>query len=170
MEVVGTIAVVLSVLVLAYQGRELAKATEIANEVAATRTQRDLLSHWKSIIDVFMEYPQLHAYYYGTAPRPPDADDAVRLGVVAEQFADWLDTTLMTEQQLRSYLYRDRVGGWHDFVAKAIEQSPVLRSTIRSRPTEWPLLDPLVAGHDAAHPLLAPQTGADAAPEDDTIS
>src|SRR5690348_14527642 len=65
MDVVGTIAVVVSVLVLAYQGRELAGHTRIANEVAATQAHRDLLFHWKWVIDVFVRHPDLHALYFG---------------------------------------------------------------------------------------------------------
>ncbi len=63
----------------------------------------------------------------------------------------------MTEGQLRSYLYRDWVGGWHSYTVNAIAQSPVLRALIRKRPKEWPLLDPLVADYDAAHAPHAQQ-------------
>ena len=152
MALIGTIAVVVSVLVLAYQGRELAGHTRIANEVAGTQAHRELLFHWKAVIDVFVRHPELHGLYFGLTSTAPTAEDAVRLEVVAEQHADWLDTTLMTERQLQSYLYRDWVGGWHDFTVKAVSESPALRALIRRRPKEWPLLEPLVADYDSAHP------------------
>lgn len=151
-EIVGTIAVVVSVLVLAYQGRELAGHTRTANEVAGTQAQRELLLYWKQVIDVFVQRPELHGLYFGQPSRPASADDAIRLDVIAEQHADWLDTALMTEAQLGSFLSRKQVGGWRAFAADAIGQSPVLRTLIRRRPTEWPLLDPLVADYDSAHP------------------
>lgn len=44
MEIVGTIAVVVSVLVPAHQGRELAGNTKVANPVAGTQAHRDLLA------------------------------------------------------------------------------------------------------------------------------
>jgi hypothetical protein len=156
---IGTIAVVVSVLVLAYQGRELAGHTKIANEVAATQAHRELLLHWKSILDVFVQYPELHPMYFGRGSRQPTEDDAVRLDVIAEQFADWMDTTLMTERQLRSYVYRDWVGGWGDFTASAVAASPVLRALVRSRPNEWPLLERFVAEFDSAHPQPAQVSG-----------
>ena len=43
MELVATLAVVVSVLVLAYQGRELARHTRVANEVAGTEAHREIL-------------------------------------------------------------------------------------------------------------------------------
>jgi len=61
MQLVATLAVAVSVLVLAYQGRELAKHTRVANEVAGVETHRKLMRHWKSITDVFIEHPELRA-------------------------------------------------------------------------------------------------------------
>jgi hypothetical protein len=160
MELIGTIAVVVSVLVLAYQGRELAGHTRIANEVAGTQAHRELLFHWKSVIDVFVRHPELHGLYFGSASRTPNAEDDVRLDVIAEQHADWLDTTLMTETQLGPYLYREWIGGWHEFAVKSVADSPALRSLIRRRPMEWPMLDPLVAAYEAEHPAeVSPQDG-----------
>ena len=45
MQLVATIAVVVSVLVLAYQARELSGNTRVANEVAGTQAHSDLLFH-----------------------------------------------------------------------------------------------------------------------------
>ncbi len=87
MALIGTIAVVVSVLVLAYQGRELAGHTRIANEVAGTQAHRELLFHWKSVIDVFVRHPELHPLYLGQASGTPTPEDAVRLAVIAEQHA-----------------------------------------------------------------------------------
>jgi hypothetical protein len=150
---IGTIAVVVSVLVLAYQGRELAGHTRIANEVAGTQAHRELLFHWKSVLDVFLRHPELHGQYFGTVSDDASPNDAVRLAVIAEQHADWLDTGLMTERQLGSFptLFPEWMGGWHDFSMDALGSSPVLRALIRSRPNEWSLLDPLLADYDQAH-------------------
>jgi hypothetical protein len=155
---IGTIAVVVSVLVLAYQGRELARNTRIANEVAGTQAHRELMFHWKSVTDVFLTHPELHRLYHGDTSRVPTPDDTVRLDVIAEQHADWLDTTLMTEKQLGSYLYsREYVGGWRDFAADSVFESPALRSLIRKRPDEWPTLASLVAEQEASRASRAPE-------------
>ncbi len=158
MDVIGTIAVVVSVLVLAYQGRELAGATRVANEVAATQAHRDMLFHWKSVIDVFVDHPELHALYFGRTSRAPTEHETVRLDVIGEQHADWLNTALTTEAQLRSLpaIYANWTGGWRAFSANAVAESPVLRGLIRTRPTEWPTLYPLLTEYQAARASEAP--------------
>ena len=64
MEFVATIAVVASVLVFAYQARELARQSRVGNEVAGTQAHREIMFHYKRFSDVFIHYPELHAYYY----------------------------------------------------------------------------------------------------------
>jgi len=156
MALIGTIAVVVSVLVLAYQGRELAGHTRIANEVAATQAHRDLLFHWKWVIDVFVRHPDLHGLYFGETSRALTADDTVRLDVIAEQHADWLNSAMTTEAQLGPLpeIYSNWTGGWQQYGRNAVAGSPALRSLVRRRPNEWPTLDPLLTAYDVTHPVV----------------
>ncbi len=58
----GTIAVIASVLVLAYQARSLATHARIANEVAGAEANRELLTWWHdSVFRVFVVYPETRA-------------------------------------------------------------------------------------------------------------
>jgi hypothetical protein len=147
---VGTAAVVLSVLVLAYQGHELARATRVANQVAGTQAHRELLLHWKSLSDVFIQYPELYAYYYDRATDTPSASDNVRLDVIADQEADWLHAGLMTSQRLASYA--NFIGDeWAVFVPQQLASSKRLRAIIRDNPGVYPCVEPYVADYDANH-------------------
>jgi hypothetical protein len=169
MQLVGEIAVVASVLVLAYQARELAGHTQVANEVAASQAHTNLLFHWKSVIDVFIEHPQLHAYYFGQTSEAPSESDGVRLKVIAEQNADWLEAGMTVANQLGSYSGVEQSFGWSwtGYVAGQLAASPVLRSRVRAHPDENPPLVPLLASYDAAHggsadhPTAQPAPGAD---------
>jgi hypothetical protein len=152
MQLAATIAVVVSVLMLAYQGRELAGHTRVANEVAGTDAHRELIFHWKAIVDVFIQRPELRAHYYGHASAAPSETDSVRLNVIAEQHADWLEAGTVSIAQLRSYTHiEDLVGTWHGFIAGEVDSSPTLRSWIRANPGMNPPLDPFLASYDAAH-------------------
>jgi len=152
MALAGTIAVVISVLVLAYQGRELAGHTRVANEVAGTNAHRELIFHWKAILDVFVERPGLYDLYYGRATRTPSDEDAVRLKVIAEQHADWIESGLVSNNQLKSYTHiEDLVGTWDDFVAGELASSPILRSWIRAHPGMNPPVEPFLASYDTTH-------------------
>ena len=54
MEYIATIAVVASVLVFAYQARELAHQSRVGNEVARTQAHREMMLHQKALMDVFI--------------------------------------------------------------------------------------------------------------------
>jgi hypothetical protein len=153
MEFVATIAVVASVLVFAYQARELARQSRVANEVAGTQAHRGILLHWKHISDVFVQHPELHAHYYDQAPTEPSANDSVRLAVIADQHADWLDVTLITVRLLTSYKHTGVAEDWDDYVTRTVASSSVLRQAIREK-RDWPSLDPFLSRYDES--LTAP--------------
>jgi hypothetical protein len=150
LQLIGTLAVVVSVLVLAYQARELAAHTKVANDVAGVETHRELMRHWKSILDVFIEYPELHPQYYGKATAPASASDGVRLTMIAEQQADWLEAGLLTSRGLGSY-ESDFGGEWEDYAASCVASSPVLRAHVRANPVMNPPVTALLARYDASH-------------------
>jgi hypothetical protein len=160
MEYVATIAVVASVLVFAYQARELARQSRMGNEVAGTQAHREISFHWKALMDVFIEYPELNAYYYDETPNPPSATDSVRLAVIAEQHADWLEVAHVTTSQLRSYEYAGMWGEWDDYITRVVGSSSLLRSTIRGNGewSEWAALDPFLSRYDESQ--TAPPKGA----------
>jgi hypothetical protein len=147
MQFAATIAVVVSVLVFAFQARELARQSRVGNEVAGTQAHREIVFHWKALMDVFIQYPELHAYYYDQSPNPPNATESVRLGMIAEQHADWLEVALVTARKLTSYEYADMFGEWDDYITRTVGSSSLLRSTIRGL-GDWPALDPFVSRYD----------------------
>jgi hypothetical protein len=99
---------------------------------------------------VFIRYPQLHPYYYDKTTAAPSADDSVRLGVIADQHADFLEIGYITSRQLASYEHW--IGEWNDYIPQQIESSSHLRSIIRSNPSEWPSISRFVETYDTAHP------------------
>ena len=147
MQFVATIAVVASVLVFAYQARELAHQSRVGNEVAGTQAHREIFLHYKRFTDVFIRYPELHAYYYDQTPNTPSANDSVRLRVIADQHADWLDAALITTRQLASYEYTGMSATWDDYVTSTVGSSSILRSIIRDT-RDWPSLDPFLSRYD----------------------
>ena len=149
MQLAATIALVVSVLVFAFQGRELARQSRLANEVAGTRSHGEIVLHWKQLMDVFIQYPELRAYYFDQAPETPNASDTVRLGVIAEQHADWLEVLLATTNQLAPYKYSWMTSAWADYVPRTVASSSLLRATIRDQ-GEWPSLEPFVARYEAS--------------------
>jgi ketosteroid isomerase-like protein len=149
MQLVATLAVVVSVLVLAYQGRELAGNTRVANEVAGTQAHRELLLHYKAVTDAFIRYPELDAYFFDKTTETPSAHDSVRLSFVADQYADWLHAGFVTSQRLASYAHWGEE--WTSYIPQALASSSWLRAIIRDNPGVYPSVEPFVADYDASH-------------------
>ncbi len=48
-------------------------------------------------MDVFIQYPELHAFNFDHSPNTRSATESVRLKVIAEQHADWLEVVLIRQ-------------------------------------------------------------------------
>jgi hypothetical protein len=59
MQLAGTIAVALSVLVFAFQARALAQAARTGNQLAASQTDLELIALIARTNSVFLDYPEL---------------------------------------------------------------------------------------------------------------
>ena len=131
MQLASTLAVLASVLVFAYQARELARQTRVANQVAGTGTHRETVAVFGRWSSVFIEYPELYAHYYDETQAEPTAVDRVRLKIIAEQHSDLMEQALLTKRQLAVYDYGWIVGDWDDYVAGELARSSRLRAFLR---------------------------------------
>jgi len=150
MQLVSTLAVLASVLVFAYQARELARQTRVANQVAGTVAHRDTMAYWGRWNSVFIEYPELYAHYYDETQAEPTAVDRVRLKIIAEQQSGVMEQALLTARQLAVYDYSWIVGDWDDYVALELASSSWLRAFIRESP-EVPALLEHLARYESTH-------------------
>ena len=94
-----------------------------------------------------IDYPELNAHFYGQATDPPSPADRVRLDVIADHFADALESALTTSRFLDPFA-RTQVGDpWPGYAAHMIGSSATLRSKVEESPGWWPSLDPIVAAY-----------------------
>jgi hypothetical protein len=148
MQAIGTIALVVSVLVLAYQSREVARQSRIANHVAGLQADSAITQLSTKISDVFIQYPELRSRFFDDLPSPSSPTEA-RLLTVADQYADVLQIALDTTTRLGPHGWEtEDIRAW---AASMVESSTHLRAIIRDNPGLWPPLEPLLASHDASH-------------------
>ena len=151
---------VASVLVFAFQARELARQSRLANQVSGTRAHAEMVFHWKILFDVFVQYPELHAFYFDHTSDTPSSSESVRLKIIAEQHADWLDVALLTSKQLSWFDFSGMTGEWDAYVASTVASSSLLRSTVRQGVAgDWPHLERFVARYDASQAAPAELAG-----------
>jgi hypothetical protein len=168
LQLIGILAVFASVLVLAYQARELVRQSRVANQVAATQAHQELFRQFELVQGAFLQYPELRAFFFSeTAPTPNTTEASSRLETIAEKYADVLSLSLDTAAGLVTY-GQWRAGNWVEYVTSMIEGSEPLRSFIRANPGDRPSLEPFLADYDAAHNRGAdPSTQPPATPDVD---
>jgi hypothetical protein len=163
-QLAATIAVVVSVLVLALQARELAKQSRISNQVAAVQADRDVVSLMARTSDVFIRYPELRGDFFDQEPQLSSHADP-RLKTIADQHADMLETLIDTTRKLGPYTFKQEEA--LAFASDTVASSSHLRAMIRENPGWWPPLEQLVASYDSAHDTSAQEAasveGTDAA-------
>jgi hypothetical protein len=88
--------------------------------------------------------------YFGDLATEPGDADRVRLAVIAEAHADWLEAGLTTEQALASYEFVTSIGYWgEEYVPSVMASTPGLRRVMRDQPDTWPQLNAYLARYDS---------------------
>ncbi|MDO0915488.1 hypothetical protein QQM39_33120 [Streptomyces sp. DT2A-34] len=142
---IASVGVVVSLLVAAWQTRELARQTAINNGIAgaaAIYNGIERIQHFESYITA---EPWLHAHFYENADLPADENQRVRVLALSRMLADVLTYGLMISilnPEMRGY------GGWKNFALEMRSTCPSLVEVVNEHPEWWPAL----AEHWAANP------------------
>jgi len=101
--IVATAAAVGSFVFAGWQSRELANQTRFSNQLAATNAMRESLMDLHESLSVFLEQPELRAYFYQGVEPPSDRLEQARVETLAEMLADCLDASLQTARELPAF-------------------------------------------------------------------
>jgi hypothetical protein len=134
--IVGACGVIVSVLILAWQTRQLAFQTGANNAIAALSASYNGIERLHDAWRAILEDPALRPYFYERKPCGPEDPIRPKALMVAEMVADSVEYGLMTATLLPQ---TGKYGGWHSYISFACEQ-PVLREVIESHPEWWPTL------------------------------
>ena len=130
-----------STLLLAWQTRTLAQQAKISNAIAGTSVLHDTLESVREIFMLFVERPELRAYFYENKPCPKRGSTRARLLTIADMLADALEDGLVGTRLVPS---SESTDDWKDYSRYMVEHSPVLRELLASFPQWWPNLYSLV--------------------------
>lgn len=128
--------VVISLLFLGWQSREVARQTRIANQTAGAAGLRDSLTHLHSVIQIFIERPELRPYFYGGMDAPTDAEQRAQVDTIAEMLADCMEASLEAGHTLDPFA--SNLSDWQDYCGHVLASSPVVRSLVREHATWFP--------------------------------
>lgn len=132
------IAVIVSLLVLAWQSWEVARQARISTQVASAAAWSETTDRLHRVAAVFLTRPELRTYFYEGRRPPPGGDDLVAVTVIAEMLADTIEGSLQLGQDIPGA--SRALQGWYSYAHFLRSESPVLRAWIRAHPTWYPRL------------------------------
>ena len=130
---VSGISVVLSLLFVARQTRELARQTKLNNRIGTLGSMHDSLEMLHEIQAIFTDKPELRSYFYDAKPCPSRGRRREALINIAEMLADTIDYGLMVVKLMPG---TEEYAGWVHYALSMVQSSPTLRDHINENP-EW---------------------------------
>jgi hypothetical protein len=152
-EIVLAVAAIVTVVFVGIQTRNLAKQVHtsndalavgaaqarIANNVSAVQAMEALSSSLQRVNLLFVEKPELRPYFYDKGEIPRDTELRNQVSALAEVMADYLETSLYTEDYLPDF-YKENGKDLRNWIRFLREKSPVLIDVIETYPSWWPRL------------------------------
>jgi len=140
LDTIGVAAVVVSVLLLAWQSYLLRKQTELQTQVALATAGDDNMALLHGVLGRLVDNPALRPYFYeGVVPAHGASGGAV--ATVAEMLADCVESGCETANSLR--FASPRLAGWPAYGQFLLQQSPVLNELVSTQPEWYPRLHAL---------------------------
>jgi hypothetical protein len=136
---VGAVSVVISLLFVGWQTRELAKQTRLNNAIGVTSTFQGSAELMSAVHAPILANPLLRPYFY-EGKRCVDGDDQQPLILtVAELMADAAEYGLMAAKQVPG------ATSWTNYPKFLLAASPSLREVVAEHSDWWPELAGLMA-------------------------
>ena len=138
LQVLSLVAVVVSVLLLAWQSREVARATRLATRTAVAGVMTDSAANVRSVFEGLLAHPELRQYVTDGVPLPADPLEHARALTMCERLCDALEASLETAARVPG---GDEVlAGWPDWSAWVLASSPGCAEHVRQHPSWYPRL------------------------------
>ncbi|WP_405523458.1 hypothetical protein OG426_09620 [Streptomyces canus] len=143
--VIASIGVFSSLLLSAWQARELARQTAINNGIAAASAIYNSIERLHQVDGLIAADPLIDAYFYGGRGLPSETESQARVLVIARMLADTIDYGLMITALIPD---TGSYEGWRDYALEMRRSSPALVHMVNAHPSWWPAL----VGHWNANP------------------
>lgn len=133
----------ISTLLLAWQTRAVAEQARVSNAIAGTSVLHNSLEGIRAVFMLFVERPELRAYFYDGKPCPKRGATRARVLTIADMFADALEDGLVGTRLVPS---SESTDDWIGYSQHVIRHSPALREILTTFPRWWPNLYNLLQG------------------------
>jgi hypothetical protein len=134
----GLVGLLLTTSLLAWQTNAAVRQAKIANAIAGSTVLHDGSSALREILTLFVEHPQLRAYFYDGKLCPRSLHQRVRVITVAEMFADVLEDGMVCHRLVPT---TESLEDWTGFCRDMLASSPTLYGLVAQHGRWWPQLD-----------------------------
>jgi len=121
--IIGFPLVIVSLVLLIRQTRELTKQNETAAKSVAAAVYQNVSDLMIQIDRVFLEYPELRPYFDDGAALPNDVKTRSQVIAVAEMLADFRDNVMAQSRAVPTY----RWGMWKRYFDELEKRSPAFK-------------------------------------------
>jgi hypothetical protein len=137
-QLVSSVALVVSVLFLAWQTQQVASATKLASRTAVADAMADAADNMRAVFEALLTYPELRPYICDGAPMPTSGTLQSRAQTLCEMLCDAAEASL--EVAARVPGADDALGGWPDWARWVLAGSPGSTQHVLAHPTWYPRL------------------------------
>ena len=141
LEIVSSLALVASVLVLAWQSRQLAQATRLATRTAVAGAMSDAATNLRAVFDALLTYPELRPYICDGVPLPAAGIEHSRAQTMCEMMCDAVEASLEVGETIPGAGFA--LSGWPDWARWVLASSPGSAAHVATNPTWYPRLTAL---------------------------
>jgi hypothetical protein len=136
----GLIGLVVTISLLTWQTRAVAKQAEVANAIAGATVLHNSTNNLRGVLQLFVDHPELRAYFYDRKPRPRTRRQRDRVTTVAEMLADTLEDGLVAHRLVPASESED---DWIGYCRHMRANSPALDELVKHHSAWWPQLSAL---------------------------
>jgi hypothetical protein len=133
----GLAGLIMSLTLLAWQTRAVARQTEISNAIARASAISNSSSSFRQVILLFVEYPELRPYFYDSKHLPARGYKRDRIISAAEILGDILEDGLVVNRLVPNIRFYE---SWPAYCSYMLVTSPALNEIMRQHPGWWPTL------------------------------
>lgn len=137
-QVVSLLALMVSVLLLAWQSREVANASRLASRTAVAAAMSDAATNMRAVFEALLTYPELRPYISDGVPLPAPRLMNARAQTLCEMLCDAAEASLEVAAQVPGAI--GALSGWPDWAAWVLRGSPGSLDHVLAHPSWYPRL------------------------------
>jgi hypothetical protein len=141
LQVVSSLAVVGSVLVLAWQSKAVADASKLASKTARAAAMSDAAANMRAVFQALLDHPELRPYISDGKPLPTIPLLRARALTLCEMLCDAAEASLEVATQVPGA--SEVLSGWPDWAEWVLSSSPGSMEHVSTHPAWYPRLSAL---------------------------